>query len=163
MAAVTVHLHGITDIQTSIQAGEALRPIAGEYIFLLFSVRIAGIVESPIMRHGAENGAVDIRLFTIQIARICPELLGIVNRFKGRNAHGGPFIASPEYPGFREIYQQFFMLVRTQKTIGTDGDYVPQALNIAFLGPQVENKLGHFLTSTIKKQTSLYSRYVTDL
>jgi NRAMP (natural resistance-associated macrophage protein)-like metal ion transporter len=41
-ATVTLHLHGIRDIQTSADAAEALRPIAGEYAFLLFSAGIVG-------------------------------------------------------------------------------------------------------------------------
>ena len=41
-AAVVLHAHGITDIQTSSQAAEALRPVAGRFAFLLFSVGIIG-------------------------------------------------------------------------------------------------------------------------
>jgi NRAMP (natural resistance-associated macrophage protein)-like metal ion transporter len=40
--AATLHLAGVTDIQTSAQAAEALRPLAGEFTFLLFSVGIIG-------------------------------------------------------------------------------------------------------------------------
>ena len=40
--AVTLNKAGITDIQTSAQAAEALRPIAGEFAFLLFSLGILG-------------------------------------------------------------------------------------------------------------------------
>ena len=40
--AVTLHAHGITDIQTSSQAAMALRPIAGEFAFMLFSAGIIG-------------------------------------------------------------------------------------------------------------------------
>ena len=40
--AVTLNVHGITDIQTSAQAATALRPIAGEFAFLLFSAGIIG-------------------------------------------------------------------------------------------------------------------------
>jgi NRAMP (natural resistance-associated macrophage protein)-like metal ion transporter len=40
--AVTLNLHGITDIQTSAQAASALRPIAGEFAFMLFSAGIIG-------------------------------------------------------------------------------------------------------------------------
>lgn len=40
--AVTLHLHGISDIQSSAQAASALRPIAGEFAFLLFSAGIIG-------------------------------------------------------------------------------------------------------------------------
>ena len=41
-AAVTLHLHGITDIQTSAQAAQALRPLAGDFAFTLFSAGIVG-------------------------------------------------------------------------------------------------------------------------
>jgi len=40
--AVTLHEHGITDIQSSAQAAEALRPIAGQFAFLLFAAGIVG-------------------------------------------------------------------------------------------------------------------------
>jgi NRAMP (natural resistance-associated macrophage protein)-like metal ion transporter len=40
--AVTLHAHGVTDIETSAQAAEALRPIAGEFAFLLFAAGIVG-------------------------------------------------------------------------------------------------------------------------
>ncbi|HEX7910305.1 MAG TPA: divalent metal cation transporter [Paraburkholderia sp.] len=40
--AATLHAHGITDIQTSSQAAAALKPIAGKFAFLLFSVGIVG-------------------------------------------------------------------------------------------------------------------------
>jgi Mn2+/Fe2+ NRAMP family transporter len=38
----TLHAAGLTDIQTSAQAAEALRPIAGEFTFLLFGLGIIG-------------------------------------------------------------------------------------------------------------------------
>jgi Mn2+/Fe2+ NRAMP family transporter len=41
--ATTLHAHGITDIQTSAQAAEALRPIAGPFTFVLFAAGIIGI------------------------------------------------------------------------------------------------------------------------
>ena len=41
-AAATLHAAGITDIQTSAQAAEALRPLAGDLTFLLFSLGIIG-------------------------------------------------------------------------------------------------------------------------
>jgi Mn2+/Fe2+ NRAMP family transporter len=40
--AVTLHVHGVTDIQTSAQAAEALRPIAGQFAFELFAAGIVG-------------------------------------------------------------------------------------------------------------------------
>jgi len=41
--AATLHFHGITDIQTSAQAAEALRPIAGVFTFAVFAAGIIGI------------------------------------------------------------------------------------------------------------------------
>jgi NRAMP (natural resistance-associated macrophage protein)-like metal ion transporter len=40
--AATLHAHGVTDIQTSSQAAEALRPIAGRFAFLVFALGIIG-------------------------------------------------------------------------------------------------------------------------
>jgi NRAMP (natural resistance-associated macrophage protein)-like metal ion transporter len=40
--AVTLYTHGMHDIQTSAQAAEALRPIGGEFTFLLFAAGIIG-------------------------------------------------------------------------------------------------------------------------
>ncbi|MDL2338937.1 MAG: divalent metal cation transporter [Pseudomonadota bacterium] len=40
--AATLHVAGVTDIQTSAQAAEALRPLAGDLTFVLFSLGIIG-------------------------------------------------------------------------------------------------------------------------
>ncbi len=40
--AATLHAHGITDINTSAEAAEALRPIAGPYAFAIFAAGIIG-------------------------------------------------------------------------------------------------------------------------
>lgn len=40
--AVTLNLHGVTNIQTSGQAAEALRPVAGEFAFVVFALGIVG-------------------------------------------------------------------------------------------------------------------------
>ena len=40
--AVTLNLHGVRDIQSSAQAASALRPIAGDFAFALFSMGIIG-------------------------------------------------------------------------------------------------------------------------
>src|SRR6202035_4165769 len=41
-AAATLHAHGITNIQTSSQAAEALRPVAGRFAFSVFTLGILG-------------------------------------------------------------------------------------------------------------------------
>jgi NRAMP (natural resistance-associated macrophage protein)-like metal ion transporter len=40
--AATLYAHGVTDIQSSAQAAEALRPLAGRFAFFLFSMGIIG-------------------------------------------------------------------------------------------------------------------------
>ena len=40
--AATLHANGVTNIQTSAQAAEALRPLAGDFTFFLFSLGIIG-------------------------------------------------------------------------------------------------------------------------
>ena len=40
--AATLNTHGVTNIQTSSQAAEALRPIAGPFVFLVFGLGIIG-------------------------------------------------------------------------------------------------------------------------
>ena len=40
--AATLHAHGVTDIQTSAQAAEALRPVAGPAVFVIFALGIVG-------------------------------------------------------------------------------------------------------------------------
>ncbi len=54
-AAVTLHLHGITDIQTSAQAAQALRPLAGDFAFALFAAGIVGtgLLAVPILADSA--------------------------------------------------------------------------------------------------------------
>lgn len=41
--AVTLHVAGITDIQTAAQAASALRPLAGDFAFILFAMGILGV------------------------------------------------------------------------------------------------------------------------
>jgi NRAMP (natural resistance-associated macrophage protein)-like metal ion transporter len=40
--AATLHAHGVTNVQTSEQAAEALRPIAGDFAFIVFALGILG-------------------------------------------------------------------------------------------------------------------------
>jgi NRAMP (natural resistance-associated macrophage protein)-like metal ion transporter len=54
-AAVTLNAHGITGIQTAAQAAEALRPIAGERVFLLFALGVisTGLLAVPVLAGSA--------------------------------------------------------------------------------------------------------------
>jgi NRAMP (natural resistance-associated macrophage protein)-like metal ion transporter len=53
--AVTLNQHGLTDIQTTAQAASALRPIAGEFGFWLFSAGIigTGLLAIPVLAGSA--------------------------------------------------------------------------------------------------------------
>jgi Mn2+/Fe2+ NRAMP family transporter len=53
--AVTLHVHGITNIETSAQAATALRPVAGEFAFLLFSLGVmgTGLLAVPVLAGSA--------------------------------------------------------------------------------------------------------------
>ena len=41
--ALTLHVAGITDIETAAQAAAALRPLAGDFAFILFALGILGV------------------------------------------------------------------------------------------------------------------------
>jgi NRAMP (natural resistance-associated macrophage protein)-like metal ion transporter len=51
----TLHAHGITNIETSAQAAEALRPLAGEFAFMLFALGIigTGLLALPVLAGSA--------------------------------------------------------------------------------------------------------------
>ena len=54
-AAVTLHTHGILDIQTADQAAKALEPLAGRFAFLLFAIGIigTGLLAVPVLAGSA--------------------------------------------------------------------------------------------------------------
>ena len=54
-SAVTLHAHGKTDIQSATQAAEALRPVAGDFAFALFTVGIigTGLLAVPVLAGSA--------------------------------------------------------------------------------------------------------------
>ena len=53
--AATLNAHGVTDIQTSAQAAEALRPIAGPFVFFVFALGIigTGLLALPVLAGSA--------------------------------------------------------------------------------------------------------------
>ena len=70
-AVVTLHLHGMTDIQTSAQAAEALRPLAGEFAFVLFSAGIigTGLLAVPILAGSAGYAVAEAFKWNIGLGR----------------------------------------------------------------------------------------------
>ncbi|HEY4135480.1 MAG TPA: divalent metal cation transporter [Alphaproteobacteria bacterium] len=61
-AAATLHLHGKTDVATASDAAAALRPIAGDFAFLLFSVGIVGtgLLAVPVMAGSGGYAAAEL-------------------------------------------------------------------------------------------------------
>ena len=55
MAAVVLHTAGVTDVQSTTQAAEALRPLAGDFAFTLFSLGIiaTGLLAVPVLASSA--------------------------------------------------------------------------------------------------------------
>ena len=70
-AAVTLHGHGITDIQTSAQAAEALRPLAGAFAFVLFSGGIigTGLLAVPVLAGSAAYAVAEAFRWRIGLGR----------------------------------------------------------------------------------------------
>ena len=70
-AAATLHANGITDIQTSTQAAEALRPIAGPFTFLLFATGIiaTGLLAIPVLAGSAAYGVSEMFGWTSGLRR----------------------------------------------------------------------------------------------
>jgi Mn2+/Fe2+ NRAMP family transporter len=60
--AATLHAHGVTEIQTSAQAAEALRPIAGPFTFYLFAAGIiaTGMLAVPVLAGSAAYGVSEV-------------------------------------------------------------------------------------------------------
>jgi Mn2+/Fe2+ NRAMP family transporter len=77
-AAVTLHQHGVKDIETSAQAAEALRPIAGEYAFLLFSAGIVGtgLLAVPVLAGSAAYAVAESFRWRIGLGRKLLEARG---------------------------------------------------------------------------------------
>jgi NRAMP (natural resistance-associated macrophage protein)-like metal ion transporter len=73
--AATLNTHGITDIQTSAQAAEALRPIAGELAFLVFALGIVGtgLLAVPVLAGSAAYAVGEALEWPTGLARLPKE------------------------------------------------------------------------------------------
>lgn len=69
--AATLHAHGLTDIQTSSQAAEALRPIAGRFAFVVFAAGIVGtgLLALPVLAGSAAYAAGEALGWHVGLAR----------------------------------------------------------------------------------------------
>jgi NRAMP (natural resistance-associated macrophage protein)-like metal ion transporter len=69
--ASTLHLKGITDVQSSAQAAEALRPIAGEFAELIFALGIigTGLLAIPVLAGSTAYAIGEGRKWPVGLAR----------------------------------------------------------------------------------------------
>jgi NRAMP (natural resistance-associated macrophage protein)-like metal ion transporter len=69
--AATLNAHGVTDIQTSSQAAEALRPIAGRFAFTIFALGIigAGLLAVPVLAGSAAYAVGEAFNWRVGLAR----------------------------------------------------------------------------------------------
>jgi NRAMP (natural resistance-associated macrophage protein)-like metal ion transporter len=69
--AATLNAHGVTDIQTSAQAAEALRPIAGNFAFAVFAAGIigTGLLTLPVLAGSAAYALGEARGWSVGLAR----------------------------------------------------------------------------------------------
>jgi Mn2+/Fe2+ NRAMP family transporter len=70
-AAVTLHVHGVTTIETSAQAAEALRPIAGRFVFVVFAAGIVGtgLLALPVLAGSAAYALGEAWAWRVGLAR----------------------------------------------------------------------------------------------
>jgi NRAMP (natural resistance-associated macrophage protein)-like metal ion transporter len=69
--AATLHASGSTDIQTSSQAAQALRPVAGEFAFAIFTLGIVGtgLLAVPVLAGSAAYALGEARKWPVGLAR----------------------------------------------------------------------------------------------
>ncbi len=69
--AATLHAHGVTEIETSAQAASALRPLAGEYAFIVFALGIVGtgLLAVPVLAGSAAYALAEARKWPEGLAR----------------------------------------------------------------------------------------------
>jgi NRAMP (natural resistance-associated macrophage protein)-like metal ion transporter len=76
--AATLHVHGITTIDTAEQAAQALRPIAGDFAFLLFASSIVGtgLLAVPVLAGSAAYAVAESRRWPIGLGLTLLEARG---------------------------------------------------------------------------------------
>ncbi len=76
--AVTLHARGKHDIDTAAQAAEALRPVAGKFAFLLFSLGIAGtgLLAVPVLAGSAAYPVSEVLRWRIGLDRTLSQAKG---------------------------------------------------------------------------------------
>jgi Mn2+/Fe2+ NRAMP family transporter len=84
--AATLHAHGVTNIQTSAQAAEALKPLAGPFIFFVFALGIVGtgLLAVPVLAGSAAYA----------IGEVFGWKIGLDRKWKGARPFYGVIVAA---------------------------------------------------------------------
>jgi NRAMP (natural resistance-associated macrophage protein)-like metal ion transporter len=71
MTAATLHANGVTNIESSSQAAEALRPIAGRFASIIFTIGIVGtgLLAVPVLAGSAAYGVAEAAGWPVGLAR----------------------------------------------------------------------------------------------
>ena len=104
-AAASLHMHGVTDIQSSAQAAEALKPIAGEFAYALFSLGIVGtgLLAVPVLAGAAAYAIGEARKWPVGLARKPLQAKGFYAVLAASTALGAILNLTPVNP-IRALY-----------------------------------------------------------
>ena len=99
-AAAVLHSHGVTNIQTSAQAAEALRPLAGEGAFLLFGIGIigTGLLAIPVLAGSAAYALAEVLKWPIGLERKASKAKGFYGILCGSTLLAAALNFSPINP-----------------------------------------------------------------
>jgi NRAMP (natural resistance-associated macrophage protein)-like metal ion transporter len=98
--AATLNAHGVTDIQTSAQAAEALRPLAGPFAFALFACGIigTGLLALPVLAGSAAYALGEAMRWPVGLAQKAGRARGFYLTIAGATVIGAAMNFSPIDP-----------------------------------------------------------------
>jgi len=98
--AATLHAHNVTDIQTSAQAAEALRPIAGQFAFLIFALGIigTGLLALPVLAGSAAYALGETFGWHVGLSRTLTRAKGFYGAIAAATVIGGLINFTPIDP-----------------------------------------------------------------
>jgi NRAMP (natural resistance-associated macrophage protein)-like metal ion transporter len=98
--AATLNTHGITNIQTSSQAAEALRPIAGQFAFSIFALGIigTGMLAVPVLAGSAAYALGEALRWPVGLAREPKKAKAFYGTIAGATIIGGILNFTPLDP-----------------------------------------------------------------
>ncbi len=98
--AATLHAHGMIDIQTSSQAAEALRPIAGKFAFWVFALGIigTGMLALPVLAGSAAYAVGEVFDWPVGLAQQPKRAKAFYGTIAGATVVGGVLNFTPLDP-----------------------------------------------------------------